>query len=108
MAKEKDKGYHLDLSRYIVCRSNCPPRILESLAMNGFAKRVEVVDCGKKRFKKLRLILTDDSIVESECRFEEEIASSLRIIASYMGLLRLKKVYEKTSTVEGVKGKQNR
>ena len=104
MAEEKSSR-RLDLSQYIVCRSNCPPRVLESLAMNGFAKRVEVVDCDKKKFKKLKLILTDDSIVESECRFEEEITSSLRIIASYMGLLRLRKIYEKISTAEGVKEK---
>lgn len=93
----------LDISQYIVCRSNCPPRFLEALAMNGFADRLEVLDCDKKKFKKLRLVLFDGSVVESECRFEEEITQSLRIIASYIGLMRLKKAREQLKVIKEAK-----
>ncbi|WFO76404.1 hypothetical protein J4526_09465 [Desulfurococcaceae archaeon MEX13E-LK6-19] len=91
------------MSQYIICRSDCPPRFLEALAMNGLVDRVEVIDCDKKRFKKLRVILIDGTSVESQCRFEEEITTSLRIIASYIGLLRLKKMKEKIRIIKEAK-----
>lgn len=83
-----------DISKYITCRIDCPLRHLEAIAMIGFAKKFEVINCNRNRFKKIRLVLIDNSIVESQCRFEEEVRVSVRIIASYIGLYRNKKIME--------------
>ncbi len=93
----------VDISRYIVCRVDCPLRQLEALAMIGFARGFEVVDCDKKRFKKIVLKLIDGSSVESQCRFEEEVAVTVRIIASYIGLYRDKNVEERLRVVKHAK-----
>ncbi|RLG83382.1 MAG: hypothetical protein DRO40_04865 [Thermoprotei archaeon] len=92
-----------NISRYITCRTECPLRHLEGLAMVGFAKKFEVIDCDRKKFKKIRLILIDDTIVESQCRFEEEVKVSIRIIASYIGLYRNKKIMEELRVIKEAK-----
>mgnify|MGYP000058806216 FL=1 len=71
--------------------------------MVGFAKKFEVVDCDRKKFKKMRLILIDDTIVESQCRFEEEVRVSVRIIASYMGLYRNRKIMDELRIIKEAK-----
>ncbi|GEM_PF-851961 len=82
------------ISRYITCRIDCPLRYLEALAMNGFVKSFEVIDCDRRRFKKIRVKLLDDTVVESRCCFDEEVSVSVRIIASYIGLYRNRRIME--------------
>ncbi len=77
-----------DLSKYIICRFDCSLRYLEALALNGLVDRVEVLDCEKPRFKKIKVYLINGVSVESQCYFDEEVSVSLRIITSYMGMYR--------------------
>ena len=92
-----------DISSYITCRTECSLRHLEALAMVGFVKKFEVIDCDRSKFKKIRLILIDDTIVESQCRFEEEVRVSVRIIASYIGLYRNRKIMEELRVIKEAK-----
>ncbi len=88
------------LSNYITCRQGCTLRYLEALALNGFVKKFEVIDCPKKRFRKIIVYLIDDSKVESQCFFDEEVALSVRIIAGYIGLYRNRKIEEELRILE--------
>ncbi len=79
-----------NISRYITCRQDCSLRYLEALAMNGFAEKFTIEPCEKQRFQRIRLQLIDGSTVVSKCFFDEEVRLSVRIIASYIGLHRLR------------------
>ncbi len=96
-----------DLSQYIVCREDCPLRFLEALAMNGLAKKFEIIDCDKPRFKKIILHLIDGSKVTSQCRFDEEVKISVRIIAGYIGMYRYRDILKEIKIVKESKKKRN-
>ncbi len=85
-----------DLSKYITCRFDCSLRYLEALALNGFVEKVEVINCDRPKFKKIKLYLSNGKTVESGCYLDEEVSISLRIISGYMGLYR-NKLFKKNS-----------
>lgn len=89
------------VDEYITCREDCPLRFLEALAMNGFAVGVQAIDCDKARHKRIRLELFDGSTITSQCRFDEEVSQSLRIINIYIGFARKNKAWEKLEIIEG-------
>ncbi|MCD6487870.1 MAG: hypothetical protein J7K21_01420 [Desulfurococcales archaeon] len=95
-----------DISSYIICRENCSLRYLEALALNGFIKRFDIIDCDRKRFQKIRAYLIDGSVVESECRFDEEVRVSVRIIAGYIGLYRNKMIEKELRIAQSSKQKE--
>ncbi|MEM1855139.1 MAG: hypothetical protein QXO91_02185 [Desulfurococcaceae archaeon] len=76
------------ISKYVTCREECNLRYIEALALNGFVKGFEVINCGSSLFKKVRVKLVDGSLVESKCSFHEEVSVSIRVIASYIGFYR--------------------
>ncbi|MEM1643534.1 MAG: hypothetical protein QXS70_03940 [Desulfurococcaceae archaeon] len=76
------------ISKYVTCREECNLRYIEALALNGFVKGFEVINCGSSLFKKVRFKLVDGSLVESKCSFHEEVSVSIRVIASYIGFYR--------------------
>ncbi|MEM1911480.1 MAG: hypothetical protein QW780_04150 [Sulfolobales archaeon] len=59
---------------------------LEGLALNGFVKEVELVDCELKtsRKSKLKVKLNDDRLLETECLPYERIARSYLVIVKYL------------------------
>ncbi len=89
------------LEQYITCRNNCSLRFLEALAMNGLASKAVVEDCEKPRHKRIKLELINGTIITSECRFDEEVKQSLRIINIYVGFARKFKAKEKLEVIEG-------
>ncbi len=91
----------LDLDEYIICTNNCNLRFLEALAMNGFAVKSRIEDCEKPRHKKIILELFDGREVTSQCRFEDEVKQSIRIINIYIGFARKNKAWEKLGVIEG-------
>jgi hypothetical protein len=68
--------------------------------MNGFAVKARVEDCNEKRFKRIVLELLDGSRVTSQCRFDEEVRQSLRIINIYIGFARRNKAWEQLGIIE--------
>ncbi|ADI31454.1 hypothetical protein [Staphylothermus hellenicus] len=97
----KNTDTHKSIEQYIVCRHDCPPRVLEALAMNGFAVKAWTENCEKERFKKIVVELFNGTRINSECRFDEEIKQSLRIINIYIGFARRNKAWEKLEIIEG-------
>ncbi len=88
------------VSRYVTCREDCSLRYIEALALNGFVKGFEVIDCGSNLFKKIRVKLIDGSLVESKCSFHEEVSVSVRVIASYIGFYRSRKLLGEITVVD--------
>ncbi len=82
------------IDQYIVCRDNCPPRFIEALAMNGFIKEAHVESCEKPRHQRIVATLINDAIITSECRFDEEIRQSMKIIGIYIELAKKNKAEE--------------
>lgn len=87
------------INKYVTCREECSLRYIEALALNGFVKGFEVISCGSSLFKKLRAKLVDGSLVESKCLFHEEVSVSVRIIASYIGFYRSRKMLGEITVV---------
>ncbi len=92
------------LEQYIICREDCPLRFIEALAMNGLVKEARVIDCEKKGFKKIEVILVNNSKATSQCRFEPEIIQSMKIINVYIGFSKKNKAFEKIEIVESKTG----
>ncbi|MCS7128024.1 MAG: hypothetical protein N3E36_01970 [Sulfolobales archaeon] len=88
------------INKYVTCREDCNLRYIEALALNGFVKGFEVIDCGNSLFKKVRVKLVDGSLVESKCSFHEEVGISVRIIASYIGFYRSRKMLGEITVVD--------
>lgn len=89
------------IEKYVICRQNCPLKFIEALAMNGFAVKAWSEDCEQEKFKRIIIELFDESKIASECRFNEEIEQSLRIINIYIGLARRNKAWEQLEVIEG-------
>ncbi|NPA98560.1 MAG: hypothetical protein GXO43_04190 [Crenarchaeota archaeon] len=82
------------IDQYIVCRDNCPPRFIEALAMNGFVKEARVEPCEKPRHQRIVVTLINGTRITSECRFDEEIKQSMKIIGVYIELAKKNKAEE--------------
>lgn len=59
---------------------------VEGLALNGFVKEVDLLDCDGSlpRKSKLRVRLTDGKVVESECSLYERVVRSYLVILKYI------------------------
>ncbi len=59
---------------------------LEGLALNGFVRRVELVDCELKPLRKsrLRAELTDGRLAETECSPYERVVRSYLVVLRYI------------------------
>ena len=59
---------------------------LEGLALSGFVREVELVDCseGTPRRSRLRVRLTDGRLLESECTPYERVVRSYLVILRYV------------------------
>ncbi len=88
------------IEQYVTCRNDCTLRFMEALALNGLAVRAETEDCGR-RHKRIILELIDGTRITSECRFDEEVNQSLRIINIYIGFARKNRAWEKLGIIEG-------
>ncbi len=88
------------INKYVVCREDCSLRYVEALALNGFVKGFEVIDCGSNLFKKIRAKLVDGSLVESKCSFHEEVSVSVRVMASYIGFYRSRRLLSEIAVVD--------
>ncbi|MEM1627997.1 MAG: hypothetical protein QW551_01800 [Desulfurococcaceae archaeon] len=84
-------SHQLELKQYIICKSDCTLRYIESLAMIGLIEQAEILDCNKPRFKKIVAHLINTESVESMCYFEEEIFQSIKIINTYIELIHRKR-----------------
>ena len=82
------------IDQYIICRDNCPLRFIEALAMNGFIKEARVENCDKPHYQKIVVRLINDMTVTSECRFDEEVRQSMKIIGVYIELARKNRAAE--------------
>ncbi len=91
----------LNLDEYITCKNDCSLRFLEALAMNGFAVKSRVDDCGKPKHKRIILELFNGDKVTSQCGFEDEVRQSIRIINIYIGFARKNRAWEKLGVIEG-------
>ncbi|MCS7099036.1 MAG: hypothetical protein RMH84_02170 [Sulfolobales archaeon] len=64
------------------------PLDIEGLALNGFVREAELVNCGNGSAKKakLRVKLIDGRLLETECLPYERIARSYLVVVKYLEL----------------------
>jgi len=90
----------IDVSQYLICRKDCSLQYIESLALMGLVEKALVEDCDRKNFKKIVVKLYSGDEVVSECRFNEEVEQSLRVINVYIGINRRNDSWNKINIVE--------
>lgn len=88
------------INKYIYCRENCSLLFIESLAMNGFIKKAYVEECERKNFKKIVIELINELKITSDCRFEEEVEHSFRVIETYIDFSNKYRSYESLKIVK--------
>jgi len=88
------------LDAYTTCERDCSLRYIEALAIIGLLEKAEVVECGEKRFRKIKGLTITGRVVETKCFLDEEVNQSLRIINIYLGFARSNNAREKLRIVE--------